>query len=46
MTDIEKQIEFLCNNRDEFNKFIYTPIEQEIKELDSRQNNIKLEEYT
>ncbi len=46
MTDIEKQIEFLCDNHDEFDKFIYTPIEDAIKELDSRQNNQKLEEYT
>jgi hypothetical protein len=46
MTEIEKQIEFLCSNHGEFNKFIYTPVEEAIKELDSRLNNTKLDKYT
>ena len=46
MNEIEKQIESLCCNHEELNKFIYTPIEEAMKELDRRQNNQALEEYT
>ena len=43
MTDKEKQIEFLCSNRDEFNRFVYTPAEEAIKELERRRNDKNLE---
>ena len=43
MNDTEKQIEFLCSNHEEFNKFVYTPIEEAIKELERRRKDKKLE---
>jgi hypothetical protein len=46
MTDnMEKQIESLCNNREEFNKFVYTPIDEAIKELEKIKCDKKIEEY-
>ena len=46
MTDIEEQIEFLCNNKRDFDKLIYTPVEEAVNELKLRQANNALEDYT
>lgn len=46
MNDTEKQIEFLCSNHEEFNKFVYTSVGEAIKELDLRQKNQALVDYT
>lgn len=43
MNDLEKQIKFLCENRKEFNKIVYTPIEEAINELEKRRVDKKLE---
>jgi hypothetical protein len=40
---MEKQIESLCNNKEEFDKFIYTPIEEAIEELEKRRKDKRLE---
>lgn len=43
MTDIEKQVEKICGNHEELNNFIYTPIDEAIKELEKRRKDEKLE---
>lgn len=44
MTDIERQVEYLSSNHGEFDKFIYTSIEDAVKELERRRKDKKLEE--
>ena len=43
MTDTEKLIEKLCNNHEELNNFVYTPIEEAVKELEKRRKDKILE---